>query len=99
MLIYLCIIASVVWRFVQAATDRTAQAILPAGYFPLTAGISIGFAIGWMKSGGVSNHPTFFLLLALLLIPSQLVSASSADAPDRYFRSGIEDPGASDALR
>jgi len=43
-----------------------------SGYFPLMIGIATGYASSWIKGGGVEIHPTFFVLLALLTVPSQL---------------------------
>jgi hypothetical protein len=44
-------------------------------------GIAAGYLASWIKSGGIENHPTFFVLLALLLIPSQLSQEPDFNGP------------------
>jgi O-antigen ligase len=39
-------------------------------YRPLILIVAAAYSLSWIKSGGVENHPTFFLLLGLLMIPN-----------------------------
>lgn len=41
-------------------------------YFALVSCTFIGYISSWIKGGGLSNHSSYFLFLALLLIPSRL---------------------------
>jgi hypothetical protein len=56
-------------------------------------GVSVTFFTTWIKAGGLSNHPTFFVLLALLLIPSQLLNETVGSGLQRR----IAHTGAADA--
>jgi putative inorganic carbon (hco3(-)) transporter len=47
------------------------------GYYPLVLGVAAGYFLSWIKGGGMNYHGTFYAMLALLIIPSQIVP----DAP------------------
>jgi putative inorganic carbon (hco3(-)) transporter len=47
-----------------------------AGYFPVMSVVAAGYFFCWIKSGGVENHPTFFVLMSLLFIPSRFLQES-----------------------
>lgn len=51
------------------------------GYFPLVLAAAFGFAISWVKSGGMENDPILFLLLGLLVIPSTIGRTDQPPAP------------------
>jgi putative inorganic carbon (HCO3(-)) transporter len=42
-------------------------------YFGIVASVFIGYMLSWIKGGGIESDTTYFLMLALLLIPSSLV--------------------------
>lgn len=43
-----------------------------ASYFALMSSVFVGFMLSWIKGGGLEYHRTYFLMLSLLLVPSQL---------------------------
>lgn len=43
-----------------------------ANYVPLMLCVTLGYVSSYIKAGGLENHPTFFLLMALLAIPAHL---------------------------
>ena len=75
LLLYLGVLASAVWAFIRKVRQEreTASASL-AFYFALVASVFVGFMLSWMKGGGMEYHRSYFLMLALLLIPSQLAT-------------------------
>lgn len=83
MLLYCAAIFAASIRFARARTRPLLRDGPMRGYFPLVLAAAIGYAISWVKSGGMENDPSLFLLLALLLIPSAMEEAS---APDRTTR-------------
>jgi hypothetical protein len=53
-----------------------------AGYFPLLLGVSVGYFASWSKGGGMDAHPTFFILLGLLVFPAGLLTPGKPRSPD-----------------
>ena len=72
-LVYLGVLGSAVWLFVRRwrQHSRTGMRYLTS-YFALVSSVSVGFMLSWIKGGGMEVHFTYFLMLALLLIPSHL---------------------------
>jgi putative inorganic carbon (HCO3(-)) transporter len=72
-LLYLSVLGSAVWSFVrQYGQCRQAGRRSLTPYFALVSCVFVGYMLSWFKSGGLHLHSTYFLLLALLLIPSHL---------------------------
>ena len=73
MLLYLGALASAVWLFARQYyrhSKRGARSLTP--YFALVSCMFVGVMLSWIKGGGMEYDPSYFLLLALLLIPSHL---------------------------
>jgi putative inorganic carbon (HCO3(-)) transporter len=73
LLLYLGVLGSAVWLFVRQCRQRsgTGQRSL-ASYFALVSSVFVGYMLSWTKGGGMEDDPVYFLMLALLLIPSRL---------------------------
>ena len=73
-------VATIALAAVKFARDRL---IIPdddtalRAYRPLIGGCAIAYAVSWMKSGGMENDPSLFVLLSLLLIPTVLRKQAS----------------------
>ncbi len=63
------------WLQDRRAGDRR---LMP--YYALIAAITAGYLVSWIKGGGVEIDRTYFLLLALLALPSHLIREKRADA-------------------
>jgi O-antigen ligase len=73
LMFYLGVLGSAVWEFVrQYRHDKKAavQWLLP--YYALISSVFLGYMISWIKGGGMESDFTYFLMLALLLVPSGL---------------------------
>jgi putative inorganic carbon (HCO3(-)) transporter len=83
MLLYASICVSAVWQFVRSRGRRFMREGPLAAYFPIVLVCAAGYLATFVKGGGIEDHPTFFLLLALLTIPSHLPrdSGSTIDRP------------------
>lgn len=77
MLLYSSILGSALWQFFRNRGRRYMRDGPMAAYFPLVLGSAVSYLASFVKGGGLENHPTFFLLLALLIMPSQLSHDSS----------------------
>lgn len=83
LLIYCGVIVSAFrsfWRF-RAAWHGCEAA--PPGYYAIVSGVWVAYALAWIKSGGVENHPSLIALLSLLLVPSLVLRPISS-------RSGLQ---------
>jgi putative inorganic carbon (hco3(-)) transporter len=73
LILYLGVLVSSLWAFFKQY-DRNKklgiQWLTP--YFALTASAFLGYFTSWIKGGGMELGYTYFLMLALLLIPSGL---------------------------
>lgn len=70
-------LAAILVTFVSFARSHAVWAAIPgapAGYHMIVAGTTASYLTSWFKGGGVKNHPTFFLVLALLLLPAHLAT-------------------------
>jgi putative inorganic carbon (HCO3(-)) transporter len=72
MFLYTSIWVSGLWQFIYHCGSWYMRKGALAAYFPLELGVAAGYFLSYIKDGGMENHPTFFALLALLIIPSQL---------------------------
>jgi O-antigen ligase len=80
LLLYLGVVASSVISFARQYLDcRKLGAQRPSPYFALTAAAFLGHSASWIKGGGMESSFSFFLMLALLLIPSQFENCALSD--------------------
>jgi len=78
LLLYLSVLASSVWSFVRhynRSIKLGAQWQMP--YFALIAAAFFGYFASWIKGGGMESSFSFFLMIALLLIPTHLGTLDS----------------------
>jgi putative inorganic carbon (HCO3(-)) transporter len=72
-LLYLGVLGSSVWLFVrQYQRHRKAGVHCFMPYFALVSSIFLGYMPSWVKGGGMESDITYFLMLALLVVPSHL---------------------------
>jgi O-antigen ligase len=77
LIFYLGVLISTVWSFFrQYFLSKAADASLGEPYFALIFGVFVGILATWIKGGGMEDAPTYFLILALMLIPSRLHSVT-----------------------
>jgi putative inorganic carbon (hco3(-)) transporter len=70
LLLYLASVLSALWLFLRQFIRGVRQRIdALTAYCSLVACISIGFLATWLKSGGLADHISLFILLTLWLIP------------------------------
>jgi O-antigen ligase len=83
-LLYLGVMGSAVWLFVSQYRRRWqggANSLDP--YFPLVSAVFLGYMASWIKGGGIESDFSYFLVLALLVIPSCLRQGASPDPAGR----------------
>ncbi len=71
--IYLAICAAAVWQFARGRRKTRLGPYFTELYFPLVTGLTVAYTLSWIKSGGMENHPSFFAVVTLLLLPSYFV--------------------------
>jgi len=71
-LVYASVVVCAIWQFFSSWVRSPMRDGAQTAYFPLLFAIAAGYLVSWMKSGGLGSHPTLFVLLALLTIPSRL---------------------------
>ena len=76
MSLYASVVISALWQFFHNRRRLQMCEGALSVYFPLILVCAAGYLSSFIKSGGMENHPTFFALMALLLIPSQLTPAA-----------------------
>nr|WP_246723783.1 O-antigen ligase family protein [Rhizobium sp. ARZ01] len=76
--LYASTVVLAVWQFFRHRHKLYVHDALVAGYFPLMLGVSMGYFASWLKGGGVDAHPTFFVLLGLLVFPARLLRPGEA---------------------
>jgi putative inorganic carbon (HCO3(-)) transporter len=83
MSLYFSICIAALWQFFRSRAYPFMRKGPLAAYFPIVLCATVGYFAAFIKAGGMENHPTFFLLLALLIIPSHLLPgwASSTFRP------------------
>jgi O-antigen ligase len=79
-LLYASICGSALWRFFHYRGPWYLREGPLASYFPMVLCTGASYLASWSKDGGLENHPTFFMLLALLMIPSQLSDSCALKA-------------------
>lgn len=89
-LLYLGVLGSAIWLFVRQVRQRSGTGVRPlASYSALMSCVFVGYMLSWIKGGGLETDPRYFLLLALLLIPSRL----DIDGVDGMTESDVQDTG------
>ncbi len=72
-LLYLGVLVSALWMFVRKYLQNCRADTCPLiPYFALVSSLSLGYMASWIKGGSMESDHTYFLILALLLIPSCL---------------------------
>lgn len=80
-LLYLGVLASALLAFVRSwVRDRRADDHWLMPYYGLVAAVTLGYLASWIKGGGIESDRTYFLVLAMLVLPSQLTDARSRKA-------------------
>ena len=70
--LYTGVLISAIWSFIrQWRRHHEIGLVGLGGYFPLVASACAGYLSDWIKGGGAETNITYFLMLALLLIPAQ----------------------------
>lgn len=87
LLIYVAIPAFALFRFLKARHRPMMREGAMAAYVPLVLASVIGYGFSWLKSGGMENDPSFFVLLALLLLPAHMSAKFRASADQAAPRS------------
>lgn len=93
--IYLSVLVVALWQFVRFGGRLNTGSTPLSVYFPIVLSATVAYLFSWLKGGGMEHTSTFFVLLALLVIPSQLslafysISNRSTDtlvrAPQHFF--------------
>ncbi|CAH2405819.1 O-antigen ligase family protein [Mesorhizobium escarrei] len=73
--LYASAVVLAVWQFFRYGSRLQTHNELVASYFPLMLGVSVGYFASWLKGGGMDAHPTFFILLGLLVFPARLLAS------------------------
>jgi putative inorganic carbon (HCO3(-)) transporter len=91
--LYLGVLVSAVWSFLQKYKMIKRYGVAAfAPYFPLIGSFFLGYLFSWIKAGGVEYEITYFLMVALLMIPSSL-NMSAAASKAMETRSGKRQAG------
>jgi putative inorganic carbon (hco3(-)) transporter len=78
-LLYLGALGSAVWLFGSRYFRCRREGVNPLNpYFALIFAVFLGYMASWIKGGGMESDFSYFLLLALLVIPSRLPTGESA---------------------
>jgi O-antigen ligase len=78
LVLYLAVLASAVISFLRQYLQSRrigAQYLIP--YYAVVASVFLGYMASWIKGGGLEVDFSYFLMLALLLIPSYMQTESS----------------------
>ena len=75
--LYAAMIVLAAAKFARNRLSISEDDVTVRAYRPLIGGCAIAYAVSWMKSGGMENDPSLFVLLSLLLIPSVLRKQAS----------------------
>lgn len=72
-LLYLSVLGSAIWSFVRQYRQYRGKSMRSlTSYFALVSCTFVGIILSWIEGGGMEHASSYFLLLALLLIPSHL---------------------------
>lgn len=53
-------------------------------YFAVISCVTLGYMVSWFKGGGMESHFSYFMILALLTLPS-VIDATSLEQPDQLL--------------
>jgi putative inorganic carbon (HCO3(-)) transporter len=70
LIIYFCVIGSAILDFARYRSSWLLSPSCPAGYYIVLIGATAAYGATWIKAGGLENHASLIIMLALLLIPS-----------------------------
>jgi O-antigen ligase len=71
--LYLGVLANAVWSFIGLyLRSRRLRMQWLTRYFALIGSVFLGYMASWIKGGGMESDFVYFLMLGLLLIPTQL---------------------------
>jgi len=89
LLLYLGALLSAIWQFFRQYRRYLGTGTRSfASYFALVTCTFVGIMLWWIKGGAAAYDPSYFLLLAFLLIPSHL----NIQGTDRVIESHIQEP-------
>jgi|YelNatPaOPRAMG01_1025707.scaffolds.fasta_scaffold00598_9 putative inorganic carbon (HCO3(-)) transporter len=80
LLLYLGVLLSAVWSFFRqytAVRKSGSGNLLP--FYALVSSLFLGYMASWIKGGGMESDFSYFMLLALLLIPAALKKTNLAN--------------------
>lgn len=80
LIIYVCVIGSAIWSFVQSRSCWLLSPSCPNGYYLTVIGATTAYGATWIKGGGLENHASLIVMFALLLIPSLVQEADDRSA-------------------
>lgn len=80
MVIYALIPVLAVRTFLRGSRRPVMRRGIMGAYYPLVLSSTVGYGLSWMKSGGMENDPSFFILMALLLLPAHVSDGGEAVA-------------------
>ncbi len=90
LLLYLAVLGSAAWLFVRKwLSHRRQGGHWLAPYFALVSSVFMGYIASWIKGGGMEDDFSYFLVLALLILPSHL----EGEWPDETVRADPQVPG------
>jgi O-antigen ligase len=77
LMLYLGVLASAVLSFIrQYLQSRRIGGQYIMSYYALVASVFLGYMASWIKGGGMESDLSYFLMLALLIVPSNLKEIS-----------------------
>jgi hypothetical protein len=66
----------------------TSQDCLPPAYLIVVFATMAGYAVSWVRDGAMNHHPSFFIMLALLLAPTRIQEWEERGASDQPSNGG-----------
>jgi putative inorganic carbon (hco3(-)) transporter len=60
----------------------TSHDCLPPAYLIVVFAATAGYAVSWVRDGAMNHHPSIFIVLALLLVPSRIRERAEIEASD-----------------
>lgn len=80
LIIYVCAIGSAIQSFARSRSCWLLSPSCPDGYYLTVFGATAAYGATWIKAGGLENHASLIVMLALLLIPSLVREADDQSA-------------------
>lgn len=77
MIIYISIAVCAVRQFIRHRERWKTMGAPLAAYHPIVMVSGVAYFASFIKDGGMENHPTYIVLLALLIIPTGFLDSSS----------------------